>query len=81
MSLLWPERLTVALEPLSPEEPQPWQGAVEDFARRIAALEEQAKRLVQVLETQERERSRLWELMRRDIAEAARVHQDRRSPG
>jgi len=50
-------------------------------APRIAALEEQAKRLVQVLETQERERSRLWELMRRDIAEAARVHQDRRSPG
>jgi hypothetical protein len=38
VSLLWPERLTVALEPLSPEEPQPWQGAVEDFARRIAAL-------------------------------------------
>ena len=38
MSLLWPERLTVALEPLPPEEPQPWQGALEDFARRIAAL-------------------------------------------
>lgn len=38
MSLLWPERLTVALEPLAPEEPQPWQGALEDFARRIAAL-------------------------------------------
>jgi hypothetical protein len=35
---LWPERLTVALEPLPPEEPQPWQGALEDFARRIAAL-------------------------------------------
>jgi hypothetical protein len=38
VSLLWPERLTVALEPLPPEEPQPWQGALEDFARRIAAL-------------------------------------------
>lgn len=38
MSLLWPERVTVALEPLPPEEPQPWQGALEDFARRIAAL-------------------------------------------
>ncbi|HEX2331828.1 MAG TPA: hypothetical protein VHI32_01520 [Burkholderiales bacterium] len=38
MSLLWPERLTVALEPLPPEEPQPWQGALEDLARRIAAI-------------------------------------------
>ncbi|HEU4353796.1 MAG TPA: hypothetical protein VFR66_18160 [Burkholderiales bacterium] len=38
MSPLWPERLSVALEPLPPEEPQPWQGAVEDFARKIAAL-------------------------------------------
>ena len=38
MSLLWPERVSVALEPLPPEEPQPWQGALEDFARRIAAL-------------------------------------------
>jgi hypothetical protein len=38
VSLLWPERLTVALEPLPPEEPQPWQGALEDFAPRIAAL-------------------------------------------
>jgi hypothetical protein len=35
---LWPERLTVALEPLPPEEPRPWQGALEDFTRRIAAL-------------------------------------------
>jgi hypothetical protein len=35
---LWPERLTVALEPLPPEEPQPWQGALEDLARRIAAI-------------------------------------------
>jgi hypothetical protein len=35
---LWPERLSVALEPPPPEEPQPWQGALEDFARRIAAL-------------------------------------------
>lgn len=38
MSPLWPERLTVALEPLAPEEPQPWQGALEDLARRIAGL-------------------------------------------
>jgi len=38
VSLLWPERLAVALEPLAPEEPQPWQGALQDFARRIAAL-------------------------------------------
>lgn len=38
MSRLWPERLTIALEPLPPEEPQPWQGALEDLARRLAAL-------------------------------------------
>lgn len=38
MSLLWPERLTVALEPLPPEEPQPWQGALEDLERRIGAI-------------------------------------------
>ena len=38
MSRLWPEHLTLALEPLPPEEPQPWQGALEDLARRIAAL-------------------------------------------
>jgi hypothetical protein len=38
VSLLWPKRLTVALEPLPPEEPQAWQGALEDFARKIAAL-------------------------------------------
>jgi hypothetical protein len=38
VSRLWPERLTLELEPLASEEPQPWQGALEDFARRIAAL-------------------------------------------
>jgi hypothetical protein len=38
VSLLWPERLTLALEPLPPQEPQLWQGALEDFGRQIAAL-------------------------------------------
>lgn len=38
MSRLWPERLTLVLAPRPPEEPQPWQGALEDFSRRIAAL-------------------------------------------
>ena len=38
MSRLWPERLTLALEPRPPEEPQPWQGALEELGRRLAAL-------------------------------------------
>ncbi|MGH8689651.1 MAG: hypothetical protein ACREUS_01345 [Burkholderiales bacterium] len=38
MSLLWPERLTVVLEPRPPQEPQPWQGALDDFKHRMAAL-------------------------------------------
>jgi hypothetical protein len=35
---LWPERLTLQLEPRPPEEPQPWQGALEDLTGRIAGL-------------------------------------------
>ncbi|HEV3008679.1 MAG TPA: hypothetical protein VGX52_06565 [Burkholderiales bacterium] len=38
MSRLWPERLTLVLEPRPPEEPHPWQGALEDLTRKIAAL-------------------------------------------
>ncbi len=43
MSPSWPERLSVALEPLPPEEPQPWQGALEDLARRISALRKRVR--------------------------------------
>jgi hypothetical protein len=35
---LWPERRTFVLEPLAPEEPQPWHGALEDFRRKVSAL-------------------------------------------
>lgn len=48
---------------------------------QIEALAPEAERLAQALAEQAQGRSRLWELMRKDIAEAARVHQDRRSPG
>ncbi|HBY95870.1 MAG: hypothetical protein M5U01_13315 [Ardenticatenaceae bacterium] len=48
---------------------------------RIGALAPEAEHLVHALEEQARERPRLWELMQRDITEAARIHQERRSPG
>jgi hypothetical protein len=35
---LWPERLTLALEPRPPQEPQPWQGALDELRRKVAAL-------------------------------------------
>lgn len=39
MSRLWPERLTLAFEPKPPADgPHPWQGALEDFTRKAAAL-------------------------------------------
>lgn len=38
MSLLWPERRTLVLEPRPPEEPQPWQGALDELKNKAAAL-------------------------------------------
>lgn len=48
---------------------------------RIAALAPEADRLARSLEEQTSERSRLLELMQRDIAAAAHVHHERRGPG
>lgn len=38
MSRLWPERRTFLLEPIGPEEPQPWHGALDDFRNKVKAL-------------------------------------------
>jgi hypothetical protein len=38
VSRLWPEQRTFLLEPLPPEEPQLWHGALEDFRNQVQAL-------------------------------------------
>jgi hypothetical protein len=35
---LSPKRLTLVLQPVGAEQPEPWHGALEDFARKVAAL-------------------------------------------